>query len=80
MTSNLDFLVPNGLLGGLLAEPTDLEMPDAPGISLDNTTEPNDASNLREKGGTMYASSARGREAEADSERKLRTLDLVIPF
>lgn len=80
MTSNLDLLVPNGLLGGLRAVPTDLEMPDAPGLSLDSTTEPNDASNSREKGDTMSTSSARGHEAEADSERKLRTLDLVAPF
>lgn len=80
MASNLDFLVPNGLLGGLLAVPTDLEMPDAPAPSLDSTAESNDASNLREKRATMYTSSVGKHEAEADSERKLRTPDLVSPF
>ncbi len=80
MTSNLDFLVPNGLLGGLLAVPTDLEMPDASGPCLDGAEIPKDASNLREKGEPMYTSSVGEREAEAGSEREPQTLDFGTPF
>ena len=69
MTGGVDILVPNGLLGGLLATPIDTEMRSEEENVLDSTQEAHDTSELRDKGEQTTPSNAQN-DTEMDLECK----------